>query len=275
MVNAKLCKGKTNPVARASFTGNLDMVTLLVEKGANIEIPTENGNTALMWAAYVGNTHIVRYLLSKNAIVNHYNREGCNALDLAVSRMQYSAALLLYEHGAKLRPVEEYRTIVRAIFDLDKFMQCLLEKKEVPDVSIFYIRKSKFRRWFFIIDVGVDMVVDTRENWKQFFSRVWNFQPAPMIERAELPPEKQPHRSIYGKLSCYMRGINPYPPPRAPAEVQVEVKGEKENTCTYQEVDISKQEEKKEEKDEIGTKQVEVTIKKFSFDDKQHSTSVY
>ena len=76
MANAKLCKGNTNPVARTSFTGNLSILKLFVEKGANIEIPTENGNTAIMWAAFVGNTHIVEYLISCGASLNHYNRDG-------------------------------------------------------------------------------------------------------------------------------------------------------------------------------------------------------
>ena len=33
-----------------------------------------------------------------------------------------------------------------------------------------------------------------------------------MIPREELPEESQPHRTFYGKLTCYLNGINPYPP---------------------------------------------------------------
>ncbi len=33
-----------------------------------------------------------------------------------------------------------------------------------------------------------------------------------MIERENLPSESQPHKTIYGKLSNWMNGINPYPP---------------------------------------------------------------
>ncbi len=129
------------------------IVKLLVAHGANVEIPTENGNTALMWAAFVGNTRVVEYLLSLGANVAHYNRDGTiprlryigySAIDLAISRMQYQSALLLYKSGAKLRKIEEYRTIVRAIFDLDKFMENLLAKKEVADETTFYIQKRKF-----------------------------------------------------------------------------------------------------------------------------------
>jgi len=76
LANAKLCKGNTNPIARAAFTGNLEIIRLLVEKGANMEVPTENGNTALMWASFVGNAVVAEYLISRGAIVNHYNRDG-------------------------------------------------------------------------------------------------------------------------------------------------------------------------------------------------------
>lgn len=116
----------------------------MIEKGANLEIPTENGNTALMWASFAGNTNVVEYLLSKGAIINHYNRDGFSALDLAISRMHYGPALLLYKNGAKLRPLEEYRTIIRSAYDLDKFLTFMLEKKEVTDVSIFYFPKRIF-----------------------------------------------------------------------------------------------------------------------------------
>ena len=241
MANAKLCKGKTNPVARVSFTGNLEIMKLLIEKGGKYDIPTENGNTPLMWASFVGNTHIVEYLLEKGVEFTQYNRDGYCALDLAISRMQYSAALALYKKGAILRPIEEYRLIVRAIFDLDKFMQYLSEKKEASDPTIFYYPKSKFLLAFIVIisftflnhinskiGSGADLVVDTRETWKQFAKRVWNFEPAPLVERSDLPEEKQPHRSIYGKFSCYINGINPYPAPRPPMEIRVEPKSERE-----------------------------------------------
>jgi len=56
--------------------------------------------------------------------------------------------------------------------------------------------------------------------------RVFNFRPPPLVERTQLPPEKQPHRTLYGKLACYMRGIDPYPPPTAPSQINVEIQEE-------------------------------------------------
>ena len=143
MANAKLAKGNTNPVAKASFTGNLLILKLLVEYNANLEIPTSNGNTPLMWAAFAGNADIVEYLLSKDVSLLNINKEGKNALDLAISRMHYSCALKLFSKGAMLRPIKEYESIIKAPYDLPKFIEYLKEKKEVKDESIFEIAESK------------------------------------------------------------------------------------------------------------------------------------
>lgn len=55
-------------------------------------------------------------------------------------------------------------------------------------------------------------MVDTRETWRQFFSRQLNFEDPPLVPREELPEDKQPHRSFYGKLACFLNNIDPYPP---------------------------------------------------------------
>eukprot|EP00826_Nyctotherus_ovalis_P031312 TRINITY_DN2500_c0_g3_i1.p2 TRINITY_DN2500_c0_g3~~TRINITY_DN2500_c0_g3_i1.p2 ORF type:complete len:172 (-),score=36.48 TRINITY_DN2500_c0_g3_i1:138-653(-) len=83
------------------------------------------------------------------------------------------------------------------------------------------------------VGVGVDLVVDTRETWKEFASRVWNFHSPPLIERAELPLEKQPHQTIYGKLACYVNGIDPYPPSSALPTELVLSRGNKSETTTF------------------------------------------
>ncbi len=57
-----------------------------------------------------------------------------------------------------------------------------------------------------------DLVVDTRETWKNWFVRQLNFEDPPLIPREDLPEDFQPHRSFYGKLSCMVNGIDPNPP---------------------------------------------------------------
>lgn len=111
------------------------------------------------------------------------------------------------------------------------------------------------------------MVVDTRETWKQFINRVWNFKPAPLVERTELPPEKQPNRTIYGKLACFLKGIDPNPPPRPLAEVSIaSVAEQSKNAQKYEIVDTTKVEDKKEEP---AVNVEEVDVKKFSLEEKK------
>eukprot|EP00831_Metopus_contortus_P059795 TRINITY_DN5176_c0_g1_i2.p1 TRINITY_DN5176_c0_g1~~TRINITY_DN5176_c0_g1_i2.p1 ORF type:complete len:290 (-),score=52.11 TRINITY_DN5176_c0_g1_i2:54-923(-) len=244
-VNTKIADGKTNPLSRASFMGNLSIVAYLVQKGASLDLPTINGNTALMWAAFVGSQEVTQFLVLQGADVNHANNEGLTAVDLAISRMHYMPALYLYQNGAKLKSIEEYRSIQRAIFDLDKFMTFLLEKKEVSEVSCFYIQKK----------IGKDLVVDPRESWGQFFKRVYNFDHAPMIERSELPTEKQPHKSVWGKFSCYINGVNPYPPkPLALEEIKSNV--------TQEENMYEKEEKIEKESSEVKVDLIEVEMPK-------------
>eukprot|EP00826_Nyctotherus_ovalis_P056902 TRINITY_DN7764_c0_g1_i23.p2 TRINITY_DN7764_c0_g1~~TRINITY_DN7764_c0_g1_i23.p2 ORF type:complete len:295 (-),score=82.83 TRINITY_DN7764_c0_g1_i23:18-902(-) len=215
------------------------MLKLLVSHKADIETPTANGNTPIMWASFAGNAKVVEYLLSKGVAIANCNNEGHNALDLAISRMYYTCALPLYAAGSKLRPIEEYESILRFPYDLPKFLDYLSEQKAVEDTSIFYAKQNE----------GVDLVVDTRETWREFFARVWNFGHVPLVERTELPENKQPHRSVYGKLACYLNGIDPYPPPKPPGQVLVNMDSANAEAANYQVVP-GKASEKKEQEDE-------------------------
>jgi hypothetical protein len=79
----------------------------------------------------------------------------------------------------------------------------------VTDVErhLFYEKIEKERQEW----LSKDLVVDTRETWKQWIKRTKDFKEPPLIPREDLPAEFQPHRSFYGKLSCYMNGIDPFP----------------------------------------------------------------
>lgn len=55
----------------AAKLGHVDMVRLLLDRGANVELTDDLGATALMGAAATGNLEIVRLLLDRGADVNH------------------------------------------------------------------------------------------------------------------------------------------------------------------------------------------------------------
>ena len=44
------------------------------------------------------------------------------------------------------------------------------------------------------------MVIDPKESWSEWFKRNANFEEPPMIERDQLPDDKQPHKSVFSTL---------------------------------------------------------------------------
>jgi ankyrin repeat protein len=64
-----LCKS-FSPLIIASLKGHTEIVQLLLEKGADVNLRTENGPTALMEASARGHADIVKTLLDKGAEVN-------------------------------------------------------------------------------------------------------------------------------------------------------------------------------------------------------------
>ncbi len=52
LVNMKFNGGKTTPLCRAACLGLNAMVELLLKYGADINTPSSDGNTPVMWAAH-------------------------------------------------------------------------------------------------------------------------------------------------------------------------------------------------------------------------------
>ena len=85
----------------AAWYGNIDMMALFVERGANLRSANQNGEQALQLAAWQGQTKAVRWLLERGAPLN---REGKNwgALHYAVFNGHLELAKELIERGAEV-----------------------------------------------------------------------------------------------------------------------------------------------------------------------------
>ncbi len=68
--NAQNIAERTTPLHDACTVGNLQVVKILVEAGANLELKRKEGVTPLYYAVYHRHFPIVKYLVSKGAKVN-------------------------------------------------------------------------------------------------------------------------------------------------------------------------------------------------------------
>jgi hypothetical protein len=85
---------------RAGFD---EIVTILLEHGANVNLPsTDRGNTALMEAAIRGNTELLKTLLNRGAEIDTQSKNGQTALMMAIGEGQLLAALSLIYSKADL-----------------------------------------------------------------------------------------------------------------------------------------------------------------------------
>jgi len=76
-------------------TNNLDLVALLVERGADINIANGNGDTPLIDAACKGKNEMLEYLLNNGADIDAKNYAGTSALDMAQNSKNSAAVEML------------------------------------------------------------------------------------------------------------------------------------------------------------------------------------
>ena len=103
-IEAKDEKGRSpllNASIKVRFSGNLDIVKMLVRAGAGVCVANNDGDTCLVLASSVGNTETVRYLASLPEVdVNHANQRGMTSLYRANQFRHPDVAKFLRELGA-------------------------------------------------------------------------------------------------------------------------------------------------------------------------------
>lgn len=92
-------KGGATALHIASREGNLDIVKILVENGANLNIADAEGYTPIMRAAIVGNAAVVEFLLSKGAKAGLINTLNESALIHAVQSKCNDCLNLIIDKG--------------------------------------------------------------------------------------------------------------------------------------------------------------------------------
>ncbi len=90
-----------SPLKKAALKGNLALVMLLVKKGAKVnEVTTHMKSTALIAAASMGHSAVVRFLILNKANLNEQNPNKYTALHEAYKFGHWETARLLLMYGA-------------------------------------------------------------------------------------------------------------------------------------------------------------------------------
>jgi ankyrin repeat protein len=116
----------------ASEYGQIEVVKLLLENGANVDLQVKGlGETALYRASKNGNTEIVKLLIDKGAKIDLQDEDGLTALIIALERGYKETAILLINEGANLdvRDKEGWTPLMKASLDGDTEMVSLLINK--------------------------------------------------------------------------------------------------------------------------------------------------
>lgn len=154
---SKLINAKDNhegtPLTSSVSQGNYAIIKLLIDSGANVNLPGQSGITALHEAAISKDENIIKMLLSKGADVNIKPDYNISALHLAAMNNSYKIAKLLLQAGADKNMLDNNGkravdvTANRAIknlintFDYDKYKAHRL--RPLVGQIIDYINKNR------------------------------------------------------------------------------------------------------------------------------------
>ena len=93
----------TTALSKAAAAGSEESIQLLLKQaGIELDIPDKSGHTPLLRAADAGHTKCIRMLLDKGANVEHADNEGRTALSLAAIKGHKVVAKLLLKNGAEI-----------------------------------------------------------------------------------------------------------------------------------------------------------------------------
>lgn len=101
IINVKNNSGHT-PLFYACNMGYLDTIKILVESGADVNIPTDDLETPLMHVAGNGNFPVIEYLIKKGAHLNEQDKDGHTALIIACIAGRKSPNKDYYVKSAKI-----------------------------------------------------------------------------------------------------------------------------------------------------------------------------
>lgn len=135
------------PLGRASLTGNTAMITLLLDRGADIGAADAAGSTPLHHAAYFGQASAVRLLLDRGANPSARDKAGQTASTYCLGPFEYKEA-----KARKLRLAPPQEATVRRGIAESSLMMLDAEGSEPATPSSFLSNLSTRYRTFLYSD---------------------------------------------------------------------------------------------------------------------------
>jgi ankyrin repeat protein len=100
-------KGR-NPLHHASQNVHLDIVRLLIDSGATVDIRNGIQQTPLALASGKGKVEVGRFLIERGADMNARDNQGCAPLHLAARHGHLDMARMLLNHSADVNVQKDY-----------------------------------------------------------------------------------------------------------------------------------------------------------------------
>ena len=114
----------------AASSGHTEIVKLLLERGADVNITNHYSCTVLVSASNEGNAEIVKLLLAHGADVNIRNRSNRTALMCAASSGHTEIVKLLLEHGADVNMKDSWNSTAFDLADREEIKTLLNQYKQ-------------------------------------------------------------------------------------------------------------------------------------------------
>ena len=135
-VNVKEPDQSMSGLMVAVMEENVEIITLLLENGVDVNVQNKNGETALILASMFGYIEIVKLLLENGAVVDTKEALGMTALMVASGEGHLEIVKILLKNGADLNVKDNYNNTALMLASTRRHLEIveLLNKFSSPDL---------------------------------------------------------------------------------------------------------------------------------------------
>lgn len=139
-------------LTRASFFGRTTMVDILVSYGADVNHRTNSGSSALTLSGFNNDVDLIKILLSKGGNINDVDEKKTTALMIAAAWDNFEVCTFLISNGADLMATDIDRTTALIDYGINSNdyvgLSNELMKSRIEALEALWIQKIKDDRWF-------------------------------------------------------------------------------------------------------------------------------